>query len=216
MKIYGISGLGADQRVFQYLKLNYDLIPLDWIEPKPDEKLDMYASRLAERIDTSGVYILIGVSFGGLIAMEISKILKPALIILISSAETKSDLRKIYRLIGKIGIIQWIPASFFKPPVKIVEWVFGAKNKKLLKEIIDDTNLPFAKWAIEKLITWKNTARFENCIRIHGDKDLLIPHKKDNKMIEIPGGHHFMIVDRAEEISKVINKEIKITCSQSH
>jgi pimeloyl-ACP methyl ester carboxylesterase len=216
MKIYGISGLGADKRVFQYLKLSHELILLDWIEPEPDEKLSTYASRLAEKIDTGGNFILIGVSFGGLIAIEISKILKPALIILISSAETKSDLRKIYRIIGKTGIIQWIPVSFFKPPVKIAEWVFGATNKKLLKEILKDTDLLFAKWAIKKLISWENTARVNNCIKIHGSKDLLLPLKKDNKTVEIPGGHHFMIVDRAEEISKVINREIKITCSQIH
>ncbi|WP_243456747.1 hypothetical protein [Polaribacter batillariae] len=29
MKIYGISGLGADKRVFKYLTLNYKLILID-------------------------------------------------------------------------------------------------------------------------------------------------------------------------------------------
>src|SRR5688500_16092006 len=172
MKVYAISGLGADKRVFQYLKLNYELIPLDWIEPEPDEKLKVYASRLAEKMDTSGDFILVGVSFGGLIAIEISKIHKPALVILISSVETNSELRKMYRMIGRTGLIKWIPATFFKPPAKVAEWVFGAENKKLLKEIINDTDVLFAKWAVEKLITWRNTTKGDNCVRIHGNKDL--------------------------------------------
>ena len=209
MKVYGISGLGADKRVFQYLTLDYKLIPVDWIEPKPDEKINVYASRLAEKIDTTEDYILIGVSFGGIAAIEISKILKPALIILISSVETESDLRKIYRMIGKTGVVKWVPAAFFKPPSIMAEWVFGAENKQLLREIVDDTDLNFAKWAVEQLITWGNTTRIDKCIKIHGSKDLLIPIRKDEKTIQIPGGNHFMIVDKAEEISKIINREIK-------
>ncbi|QHT68228.1 alpha/beta hydrolase [Rhodocytophaga rosea] len=209
MKVYAISGLGADKRVFEYLDLRYELISLDWIEPKRDEELSEYASRLAEKINTKENFILIGVSFGGLIAIEISKILKPALVILISSAETKSDLRRVYRIIGKTGIIKVIPAVFFKPPAKLAEWIFGAKNKQLLREIINETDLRFVKWAIEQLITWDNNIRIESCIKIHGNKDLLIPLRNDTNTIEIPGGHHFMIVDKAEEISPIINKAIK-------
>lgn len=197
MKVYAISGLGADKKVFQYLNLTCELVLLDWIQLKPDEQLGKYANRLAEKIDTTEDFILIGVSFGGLIAIEISKIHKPALVILISSAEINGDLRKMYRMISKTGIVKWMPADFFKPPGKIAEWVFGAENKKLLKEIINNTDVLFAKWAIEKLIAWENTTRVDNCIRIHGNKDLLIPMRKDEKTIQIPGGHHFMIVDKA-------------------
>lgn len=209
MKVYGISGLGADKRVFRYLDLTYELIPLDWIPAKLNETLNEYASRLAEKIDTTEDFILIDVSFGGLVAVEISKILKPALIILISSAEVKKDVRRIYRIIGKTGLVKWVPAAFFKPPVIMAEWLFGARNKKLLRKIIDDTDLAFAKWAIEQLITWKNNSRFENCIKIHGDKDVLFPLRKNKNTIEIPGGHHFMVVYKAEEISKMINDEIQ-------
>ncbi|MGB0839278.1 MAG: hypothetical protein ACPGXL_04005 [Chitinophagales bacterium] len=47
MKLYGISGLGADQRVFQYLNLDCELIPLDWIEPKNPFRLMPNAFRPA-------------------------------------------------------------------------------------------------------------------------------------------------------------------------
>jgi pimeloyl-ACP methyl ester carboxylesterase len=209
MKVYGISGLGADKRVFQHLNLTHELIPLDWIQPKLNETLSEYASRLAEKIDTTEDFILIGVSFGGIVAIEISKILKPALIILISSVEVQQDVRWIYRIMGKTGLVKWVPAAFFKPPAIMAEWLFGARNKKLLRKIIDDTDLAFAKWAIGQLITWNNNKRFENCIKIHGDKDVLIPLRRDKNTIEIPGGHHFMVMDKAEEISWIINREIK-------
>jgi hypothetical protein len=51
MKIYAISGLGADKRVFSNLSLNYDIVHLDWIEPKPNESISEYSLRLSRLID---------------------------------------------------------------------------------------------------------------------------------------------------------------------
>jgi len=53
MKLYGISGLGADKRVFQYLKLNCELISIDWIEAKASENIEAYSLRLSEKINTN-------------------------------------------------------------------------------------------------------------------------------------------------------------------
>ena len=39
MKLYAISGLGADKRVFQYLDLDYELIHIDWIPPLKGERI---------------------------------------------------------------------------------------------------------------------------------------------------------------------------------
>ena len=65
MKIYGISGLGADQRVFKYLKLDCEFIPIDWITPLKRESIENYALRLAQVIDTNEAFGILGVSFGG-------------------------------------------------------------------------------------------------------------------------------------------------------
>lgn len=206
MKIYGISGLGADQRVFNYLKLNCEFIPIEWIQPFKNEPLDKYALRLSQVIDTKENFGILGVSFGGLVAMEISKILKPKLIILISSAETKHELRPIFRGIGYLNFIRFIPSSFFDPPRKIAHFLFGTSKRRLLNQILDDTDLNFAKWAIQELINWKNETRLEAVLKICGTKDKLIPPQKNAQDINlIEGGEHFMIVDRADEISQIIN-----------
>ena len=93
MKLYGLSGLGTDKRVFEYLTLDYEFIPIDWIEPRRKETIEEYALRLSELIDKNEDFGILGVSFGGLVAIEISKILNPKLTILISSVETKNELR---------------------------------------------------------------------------------------------------------------------------
>jgi hypothetical protein len=48
MKLYGISGLGADKRVFNLLKLEYKVHCVDWIKPYKKESLESYVGRLSE------------------------------------------------------------------------------------------------------------------------------------------------------------------------
>jgi len=210
MKIYGISGLGADKRIFDFLSLDSEITTIDWIEPNKDESIKSYSRRLSNLIDTKNEFCLIGVSFGGLIATEINKILNPKLTILISSAHTKNELRPIFRLFGKTKLIKLIPAFLFDPPRLIAKFLFGAKNNKLLNNILDDTDLNFAKWAINELINWENMTIHKNVFKINGTNDKLIPPKGNTNMVLIEKGEHFMIVDRANEVSKIVNDKLNV------
>ena len=210
MKIYGISGLGADKRVFQFLNLEYEFIPIDWIDPLKKESITEYAKRFSSVIDTSEKFCVLGVSFGGLIAVEISKFLKPELTILISSAETRQEIPLIYRFLGKTKIVKIIPAKLLNPPRWIAKILFGTKKINLLNEILNDTDLKFTKWAVQELFAWKNDQRVENVLKITGTKDKLIPQKPNENMAFIKGGGHLMIIDNAKEVSEIINKEINL------
>ena len=205
IKIYAISGLGADQRVFQFLKLNAEIVHLNWIQPGKAESLKQYSHRLAEKIDTTEPFGLIGVSFGGLIATEIAKKLKPQFTILISSTDVKSGLRQVYGWVGKIGGINLIPPSGFRIPKMVTNPLFGAKNKMLLASILDDSDPDFTKWAVIALTKWKNDVPLINVLKINGSKDLLIPGSNDSQTVIVEHGAHFMIVDRADEVSEKIN-----------
>ena len=210
MKIFAISGLGADKRVFKYLTLEHNLIPVDWIKPKAKEPIIQYSKRLIEeyKIGTKEEFGILGVSFGGLIATEISKLTKPKFTILISSVETRTELSGILKLVGKSKLIELIPERLLSPPKAIAAFIFGTKNKKLLNSILDDTDLHFTKWAIRELLNWKNQSQLQNLIKVSGTKDKLLP-PKGNHTILIEKGEHFMIVDRAKEVSDIINEKIK-------
>ncbi len=212
MKVYGISGLGADKRVFDFLNLDFEFIPIDWITPTKNETIEAYSKRLSSVIDTNEDFCLLGVSFGGLIATEIAKFLKPKQTILISSAHTKDELRAVYLLLGKTKLIKFIPVFLFNPPRFIAKYLFGAKNSKLLNQILDDTDVSFVKWAVHELLNWKNTIQLPNVLKINGTYDKMIPPKGNSNMKLIIKGEHFMIVDRAKEISEIINDEMKKNC----
>src|SRR4051794_12190133 len=90
--IYCISGLGADERVFQYLRLGeLPLQHIHWIRPYRQEPIAHYAGRLLEQINLAGEVVLIGVSFGGLIAQELAKIIHCQRVILISSVKSERE-----------------------------------------------------------------------------------------------------------------------------
>ena len=210
MKLYGFGGLGADIRVFEFMNFECEFIFVEWIKPEKEETIEAYAKRLSASIDTNGKFGILGVSFGGLIAVEISKMLKPDITILISSVETRREFRLIYRMAGKSKILRLLPEFVFNPPKNIANWVFGAEKKQLLKGILDDTDLSFSKWAINELLEWKNEEQIANpLLKIGGTNDQLIPTKRDKNVKIIQGVAHFMIVDRADEISRIINEELR-------
>lgn len=208
--IYGISGLGADKRIFDFLELKYEFTALDWIEPQPKETIKAYVKRLIEvyELATKPNIIIVGVSFGGMIAAEMHELLNTKKTIVISSATKSTELPYLYTLAGKLNLVRCIPKWFLKPNTHLAAFFFGTKRKKLLKAIIQDTDLNFLKWGMFAITKWKKTTDNVDIITIHGDKDKVIPAKGDKNYLLKKGGH-FMIVDLADKVSTIINKEIE-------
>ncbi|WP_051584663.1 alpha/beta fold hydrolase [Pedobacter jeongneungensis] len=104
MNTYFICGLGADKRIFAKLKLDekINMIHVDWIKPVKNESLSAYAERLSKVIDNAQPFALVGVSFGGMIAVEIAKILNPVSTIIISSTMLSNHLPVLYRFAGRL------------------------------------------------------------------------------------------------------------------
>ena len=73
--VYFISGLGADERVFDFQKPeNFNLNFIRYIKPSKDDDIQSYVKKLSAQIKHKKEIVLIGLSFGGLIAIELSKI----------------------------------------------------------------------------------------------------------------------------------------------
>ena len=174
MKVYGIGGLGVDERVFSELTLNFRINPLNWIDPKPKETMQQYAVRFAEQIDSKKPFAIIGISFGGMMAIELNKILNPEKIVLISSATSKSDIPLIFRIFGRAGLLNLTPDFLMKPPPFLANYFFGVSEpqfKKALKQILADTDIKFLRWATNQIIKWDNTEQPTNLHRIHESSD---------------------------------------------
>lgn len=205
-EIYLVSGLGADERIFEYLDLRpYKKTCLKWICPNENETIAHYAARLRGQIETENP-ILIGVSFGGMIAVEIGKLIKTEKIILISSAKTKEDIPLHYRVMGAINFNKLMPKGGLQKMHGIIAWLFGVANdeeRELLKEFISSTDERFVQWAIHHIINWENKMLLPNAVLIHGTSDRLLSSSTPDYSIK--DGGHFMIVNRCTEISAIIH-----------
>ena len=169
MKIYAFSGLGADERVFDALNLDYDLEVLKWKPFLVNETMNSYAMKMIEGIDLSIPHSFLGISFGGMLVAELSKM--NSNYIIISSVINQSELPWWFRL--KIPVYRF-PTILFKITRTWVFPLFGAQNKTLIKNILRDTDPKFIKNALRLIINWKRTKKGK-VYRIHGDNDLIIP-----------------------------------------
>lgn len=211
--IYFISGLGADERVFQFLDLSkIDHQFIKWNEPLLNESLLSYCKKLTEQINHHQEVILIGVPFGGIIAQEISKIIPVKKVIIISSVKTFAEYSWQLKLASKLQIHKIAPLWFLTLSNKLTaDYYFSTQSKEesiLLHQIVKDTDPKFLVWAIHQIMNWKNKSYPENLTHIHGTNDRIFPIKYINGVIKLPKSGHFMIVNRAREIEQLIFENI--------
>ena len=209
--VYVFSGLGADERVFHKIDFSlYNVHFVQWIAPKKNEAIEDYSFRLAAQI-TKENPILVGLSFGGMMAVEVAKHISTEKIIIISSAKCKNEIPFYFRLAGKLRVTKIIPAAALIKINVFTNWFFSnrsVEDKKMLSAILHDTDPVFLKWAIHTIATWQNTYCPQNLYHIHGDADRILPYKFVTCHETIKGGAHLMIVNRSAEVNILLQKLI--------
>jgi hypothetical protein len=210
--IYCISGFGADERVFS--KLNFEdtevhFIP--WAIPLKNEHIEEYAGRMSEQIKHDNP-ILFGLSFGGIMCIEIAKIITTGKVIIISSIKSFHEMPMWMRLTGKLKLDKIFPLKTFWFIEPIENYNLGIENKeelKLVKQYRKTVGQQYTNWATHQIINWKNEWRPENLIHIHGGKDHIFSIKNIKADYIIPDGGHFMIMNRSEKVNTIIKMIFK-------
>nr|WP_294862670.1 alpha/beta hydrolase [uncultured Fluviicola sp.] len=210
---YILSGLGADERVFDQIDFGgFTPIFIPWEKVKPDQSLESYVRQLSKQVKTSNP-ILIGISFGGMIAQEMSGLFENCPVLIISSVRTRSELPWVMRISGKIGLHKLIPIKSVLRNKRMNHWFFGTKTereKETLEQILVDSDPVFTKWAVRNIANWQRSEKVPaRVLHIHGDIDRIFPIKNVHPDYIIPGGTHFMTVSKHEEVSKAIQEALK-------
>ena len=149
--------------------------------------------------------IIIGLSFGGMLATEIARQMSVKNVILISSARTRSEVgfRSIlYRSLNSI-----LPVGLFPRPYSLILYYLGAdseEEKTMLKDMLDHGNIAFTKWCIGAILGWKDAVCPGNILQIHGTADRVILPANVKPHHWLKDGSHIMIYNRAAEINKLI------------
>lgn len=211
--IYFLSGLGADKRMFAKLRLpeGYHAVHLVWFRPERHETMQQYAQRIADRIPDEDI-ILVGLSFGGMMAQEVARIKRVSKLILISTLHSRKEIALHYR-IGIFFRLQYLFGKWMLVfPKFISHYLFSITTpagKKLLDAILDDMDPVFLKWAIRNAAKWNPGPLGIPYYRIHGSRDRVLPMKniKPDKVID---GGHLVVMTHAREVSEAVGDQLPV------
>lgn len=213
MKLYVISGLGADFKVLE--KINFpeslEVVFLDWLIPENKEDFHHYVERMADRVDDSEPFALLGYSFGGLIVQEIDKIKSAEKVVIMGSIKSDKEKSRFIKF-GEISrITKYLPQSMFNVKsaaiYSVARNIVDPKNPKLM-EYFTVRDQYYLKWGIEKVSDWK----FEEnpkVIQILGSKDIVFPVKYSKPDYIVQNGTHLFPATKPKQVSKILNEIFK-------
>lgn len=199
--------MGADEKAFDHIHVEgYELVYLPWITPQPGETIQGYAARMCLLI-TEDKPVLIGLSFGGMISIEIAKLIDTHKIILLSSIHSKGQMPRWMRVAGKLKLNRLIPMR----PYKILEslqnkrmGVTSLAEKELVNQYRKNTSQVYIDWAINEILNWDNEWQPANMYHIHGDKDKIFPIQKLSPTHIVKGAGHMMVFNRAAAVNECL------------
>ncbi len=208
--LYFVPGLAASIDIFEYLELpkeTYEIHYLDWLIPlSENETLEDYAARMCKRIQHDNP-VLIGVSFGGIMVQEMSKIVPTRKTILISSVKTKYELPRRLQIARTTKAYKLFPTKAIVNIESFAKYAFGSMAQKridLYRKYLSMRDEIYLPWAVYHVLHWQQETPLPNIIHIHGDADGVFPIKHIKNCTIIEGGTHVMILNKAKKISELL------------
>ncbi len=212
--IYLMPGMAASPRIFENFSLpknKYQLHYLEWEIPTIDESLQQYSKRIIKKIIHEKP-VLLGVSFGGILVQEISKIIELRKLFVVSSIKSQEELPNRLKYLKFGNLYKHLPTGL----VKNVDWLYNlslgetiSTRVNLYKKYLSVDDPTYLDWAIREMIFWDQERPLSDAIYIHGDKDLIFPHSCEGNCIVVEGGTHIMVVNRFRWFNENLPKLIE-------
>ena len=207
--IYFVPGLAADKEIFENISLPenlYTLHIISWLIPSKKETIAQYAKRMAGFVTEKNA-VLVGVSFGGVVAQEMNSFLKLKKLIIISSIKTKHELPTKFKIAKNLRFYKLIPTRLFLTSKNYSRFALGPISKKKFKLYQDYLHIRdkrYLDWAIKNMICWNQENPLPGVYHIHGDNDLVFPIKNIDNAIKIAGGSHIMLFTKGPQVCREI------------
>lgn len=205
--VYCISGLGADHHIFDGLEVpGVRWAHLSWLMPEGDESLEAYARRMKLGIGEAAPVVL-GVSFGGMMAIEIAKLVPAATVILVSSIRHWRQLPLPIKMTTHLGLGKWTPPANLRLLAPLQDYFLGVETKadsRLVREYRGNVEPHYLQWSIRQIAGWQNEWQPAALYHIHGSRDRIFPLNLVEPTHVVEGGGHLMIHNRAKEINKIL------------
>jgi len=212
--IYLVPGLAASPKIFEHLTLptdRFELHYLEWLIPTNiSEPIEAYAQRMSAGI-TEPNPVIIGISFGGILAQEMSKYIKDCRVVIISSVKSRHELPRRLKFIKNTRAYKLFPSHSINTIEEFALIAFGSsapKRIEMYKKYLAVRNPLYLNWAIYNVLHWKQEEPSQVQLHIHGSDDSVFPIKHIANCEIVNGGTHVMILHKAKTISLILTASL--------
>lgn len=207
--VYLFPGEGSDERIFSKFQFdsNYRVVHVVLPTPEQGTTLPEYARIVGEQVDTSGKYIFIGVSLGGMVCVELADYMKPEKTIIISSAKCRSELPHRYRFQRIVPFNKIVPKNWVKSGARILQPIVEPDRKlhaETFNSMLASKSADYYKRTVDMILNWNRKTANESIVHIHGTNDHTLPIRNAKVDYVIEGGSHMMTLTRGEEVNGVV------------
>lgn len=200
MPLVLLPGIGTDARLFTLQRMEFpQLVVPEWIPPRRGESLAEYAARLAETIDLRQPCLVGGVSFGGMVALELTRHLPAMGCALMASVKSSRELPFTLRGLGPLAYLlpqraDWLVA-WFGSVLKVTVGRFLPPRGRMLCEHLSRVRSHLVPWAWRAALGWRPRGDWPCPVfHLHGDRDPIFPVRRTSPTRIVPGGGHLLPV----------------------
>lgn len=214
VRVVLLPGLGTDGRMFDPQRAVFPRLQTPtWIVHCEAESLADYARRMASAVKAHGHFYLGGASFGGMVALEMARHLRPEAVFLIGSCRSGQQVPWYLRC--------WEPAGRLIPdaavhlvrrmPVRIWAMLLQADPRRadLVREIMSNASIPFFRWAQRAMARWKGAPRLASPVhQIHGRLERILPVQRVRPDFVVAGAGHLLSMSHPGEVNAFIRARV--------
>lgn len=222
MKLVLFPGLGGSHLLFDHQATTIKDIECRELEAaREGETLSHYAQRIAKTFDQSAPFAIGGMSFGGMLSLELARFLPTKAVFLIASTRTDRGIRKSFQALEYASRI--VPDSVLRWSIQNIAKNFFERREMLAREdrdrlitMANEFDVELFRPLCEMAAHWQFDSRELSQIKcpifqIHGDRDPVIPFvDQDQKNCEVVrGGTHLITYTHRDHVNEWIQRNLE-------
>lgn len=207
-------GMGADERLFEPqrawgLAFEVPVMPI----PEHGDSMSAYAQRLVRDLQLDSDCVIGGVSFGGMIACEVSAICRPRCTLLVASCRGRKAIRKSYWPAEWIS--RWLPDRVLRRRCIASSRLLAKMEEltheqyRLVRDMSVDVPVLYLRRIGRMVLSWKRPSPLSSPLfHIHGASDRIIPLGKVRPDEVISDGGHLINLTHPEQVNGFIERKL--------
>jgi pimeloyl-ACP methyl ester carboxylesterase len=200
-----LPGMMADNRLLaaQQSAFSNVIVP-SWPEHHSSDTIVSFAERMAGTLRPIGPCVVGGVSFGGIVALELARHLDSSGCILISSIRSPREMPFRLRILRPMG---FLPQPAFNALAFAAAGLFRSSMRRGAKRRSNQMLAsPFFSWATRATLRWRGCEPGVPIAQIHGDSDLTFPVGLTRPDQVVDDAGHMLVATHSEIVNEFIHQ----------